>query len=256
MFTTFSHTATTQENIAKVLGEKKYAALPTRKKILLEVMIKYILSDRLGEYNVLNIRQILEKYKPPTTSPGHQLTSEASVKSKIKKYYRNYLRRLPTDAEVNKIYKIFKETQELFQKNKSTHELVLLFFKIHFLKPTDDYQKNLQELSKLLFPTTQGSKQEQQPKQDKQSKQEKVKSLVDIIRNIPKGLFIEFVKHFIDDKAYDGESLSQLYETFSKKYKHQTQIGRQGSRSSGSRGVGGEISGKLFTLKSRSSSQR
>ena len=114
------------------------------------------------------------------------------------------------------------------------------------MKPTDDYQKNLQELSKLLFPTTQGSKQ---------SKQEKIKSFVDSIRNLPKDLFIEFVKLNIDDKAYDG-SLSQLYETFSKKYKHQTQIGRQGSRSSGSQGVGGEISGKLFTLKSRSSSQR
>lgn len=255
MFTTFSHSATTQENIAKVLGEKKYATLPKRKKILLEVMIKYMLSDPLGEYDVSIIRQILEKYKPPTTSPGHQLTSEASVKSKIKKYYTNYFqRRLPTDAEVNKIYKIFKETQELFQKNKSTHERVLLLFKIHFLKPTDDYQKNLQELSNLLFPTTQGSKQ-QQPKQDKQSKQEKVKSFVDSIRNLPKELFIEFVKHFIDDKAYDG-SLSQLYETFSKKNKPQTQIGRQGSRSSGSRGVGGEISGKLFTLNRRSSSQR
>jgi hypothetical protein len=52
-------------------------------------------------------------HPPPTTSPGHQLTSnEEGIKSKIKKYRKNFTGKPVGDSQFNFIYNLFTDKQK------------------------------------------------------------------------------------------------------------------------------------------------
>jgi hypothetical protein len=112
---------TLKQNIAEVLGEGMYARLPPRKKKLLEVLVTYFFENTPHAVNTItNVRQILKLYKPPTTSPGHQLTSnEEGIKSKIKKYLKSFTGKPVGNSQVNYIYNLFTEKQK---KENTTSE--------------------------------------------------------------------------------------------------------------------------------------